>query len=74
MRHDDAYKEWEDLGIQGLNPSAISYKKTINIRTVQWGRPRDVVVRAVITESDATTGSGSSKGGGSDVRGNKGGA
>ena len=37
-RHDNAGKEWGDLGARALVPSAITYKPKINSRTVQGER------------------------------------
>ena len=37
-RHDDAAKEWGDLGAHTLAPSAITYEPKINSRTVQRER------------------------------------
>ena len=37
-RHDDAAKDWGDLGARDLIPSAISYKLKINSKTVQGER------------------------------------
>ena len=39
-RHDDAAKEWGDLGSRALTPSAISYEPKINSRTVHGERTR----------------------------------
>ena len=36
--HDDAAKEWGDLGNRSLFPSAITYKPKINSKTVQGER------------------------------------
>ena len=37
--HNDAEREWGELGTRGLTTSAISYKPHINSRMVQGGRP-----------------------------------
>ena len=37
-RHDDAAKEWGNLGSRSLVPSAITYEPKINSRTVQGER------------------------------------
>ena len=39
-RHDDAAKEWGDLGSWSLIPSAITYEPKINSRTMQGERTK----------------------------------
>ena len=53
-RHDDAAKEWGDLGDRSLVPSAITYEPKINSRTVQ-GERTGAGVRQEGVEADGGT-------------------